>query len=147
MAALIALARPLADYAFFQKLSERMEALKGSEKKRLERLRETVLRLTQEIDEAARARVQQTSAILQQMLNSPDPRPLVQQYLPLIDENFMAVLTANLEHAQKNGRPEVAQRLQQLGNTIIAALNDAAPPELRFINDLLRAESEEMALA
>jgi hypothetical protein len=147
VAALIALARPLADYAFFQKLSERMEAAKGDERQRLEKLRDKVLRLTQEMDEAARARVQQTAAVIQQLLSAPDPRPVIQQYLPMIDESFMAVLSANIEHATKNGRADLAQRLQQVAEAIMAMLSEAAPPEIRLINELLQAESEEAAQA
>lgn len=147
VAALIALARPLADYAFFQKLSERIDAKTGAEHDRLYQLRETVLRTTQEIDAAAQSRVQQTAAIIRQLVSAPDPRPIIEQILPMIDESFMAVLSANIEHAQKNQRPDIAERLQQLADLIVTMLNESAPAELRFVNDLLSAASDDEARA
>jgi hypothetical protein len=147
LAALIALARPLADYTFFQKLSDRMDKAKGPEKERLRELRETILRLTQEIDAAAQARVQQTAAVIRQMLSAPDPRPVIRQYLPAIDESFLAVLSANAEAALRSGRKDIADRLQQLTQLILTVLNESAPPELQFINQLMSAESEEAAQA
>ncbi|MBI3360162.1 MAG: hypothetical protein HY023_03525 [Chloroflexi bacterium] len=147
VAALIALARPLADYAFFQKLSERIDAAHGAERDRLFQLREMVLQTSQEIDAAAQARVQQTAAVIRQLLSAPDPRPIIRQILPMIDESFMAVLSANVEHAQKNNRPDIAKRLQELADIVVETLNDSAPPEIRLINELLSADSDDAARA
>ncbi len=147
VAALIALARPLADYGFFQKLSERLNRAQGAERERLTQLRETVLRLTQEIDAAAEARLQQTTAVIREMLSATDPRPVIEKYLPLVDENFLAMLRANAEHAARSGRADVAERLQGLSDVILSVLAEAAPPEIRFINELLAADSLDTAQA
>ena len=59
----------------------------------------------------------------------------------------MAGLSANIEHATQSGRQDVADRLRKLADLILAALNEAAPPEVQFINELLATDSEAAARA
>lgn len=141
--ALVALARPAADYQFFQLLSERIDAAPGAEHERLFKLRETVLKATQDVDASARARVEEAAEIIRALLSARDVDAAIREMLPAIDETLLAVLSANLEAANQAGRKDIAERLKTLGDKIMATLQASAPPEFKFINDLLALESDE----
>ena len=86
-------ARPLLDYTFFQKLTECIEASQGAERDRLTRLRDHLLTLTQQMDEAARARMDEAMTLLKEMVQSPNPRSAVREHAEEIDDVFMGILS------------------------------------------------------
>jgi hypothetical protein len=132
-------ARPLLDYAFFQKLTERIDASQGAERDRLTKVRDGLLETTQKLDAMAEARVQDATKLLQELINSPSPRSAVRDHAAEIDETFMAVLSLNLQNAERKGRKDVTQRLMMIYDEITSVLEEGLPPELRLVNDLLRA--------
>jgi CpXC protein len=132
-------ARPLLDYAFFQKLTERLEASQGAERDRLTKVRDRLLDLTQKLDAAAEARVKQTTDLLQELLNSPSPRSAVRDHIAELDETFMALLSLNMQNAERQGRKDVLQRLMMIYDEIMSVLEEGMPPEVQLVNDLLRA--------
>lgn len=146
LSALITLARPLVDYNFFLKLTERIDAAEEPEKTRLTTLRESITTLIEEIEAVARERAGQVNAVLQMLLTAPDLDAAVQQVLSAIDDTFMVLLAQNYEAAQKAGRQDVADRLRQIGDAITRAMQASAPPEIRFINQLLSAPDDNTAL-
>jgi hypothetical protein len=133
-------ARPLMDYGFFEKLTERIDAGKGPEKDRLVKLRDRLLTITQQVDEAARASFQEASELLGELMNSPDPRAAVRQRAEEIDNVFMSVLSLNLQEAERRGAKEAQQRLQAIWREILSVVEEEMPPEIRLINELLRAQ-------
>ncbi len=145
--AYVSLARPLMDYAFFEALTRRVDKTKDAEHDRLAKLRDTLLQLTQEVDRAEQARVAEASNVLRAMLEAPNLDQAVAENLPHLDDTFMAVLNANLEAAQKAGRRDVLLRLDQVNQAIVKLMQEAAPPEIRFINDLLQMSEAEAEAA
>ena len=134
--------RPAMDYAFFEALTRRIEQTTGKERERLTQIRESLLEFTQEIDRAMQARLATASELLRQLLTAPDPQATLEQNLPNIDDTFMAVLNANLQQAQRAGHQDLVARLEQLGEMILRLLQEKAPPEIRFINELLQMPDE-----
>jgi hypothetical protein len=57
------------------------------------------------------------------------------------------VLSLNIEAAERANRKDVVERLTRMHEDIMAVMQEAAPPELQFINDLLQMESDEAAVA
>ncbi|MFN7209153.1 MAG: CpXC domain-containing protein, partial [Aggregatilineales bacterium] len=83
---LVGLARPALDYAFFQLLSERIEAAREPERALLLSLRDQLLALTQAFDELSLALVQQAAQALQAMVNCQDLDAAIRSRLDLIDD-------------------------------------------------------------
>jgi hypothetical protein len=147
IAAYVSLTRPAMDYAFFEALTRRINKATGEEKERLTKRRELLLQLTQEIDQAEQARVAEASELLKFLMESPDLPRALSENVQYIDDTFMAVLSANLEAANKARRLDVAQRLTQIHENIVRLVQQSAPPEIRLINELLQFENEADALA
>jgi hypothetical protein len=147
LAAYVSYARPAMDYAFFEALTRRIDKAKPEDKERLTHTRERLLELTQQVDQATQARMAEATELLQQMLSSPDPRQVITENMPRIDDTFLTVLNLNLEAAQRANRKDVVDRLTQLNEAIMQIMQESAPPELQYINDLLQMESDEAAIA
>jgi len=131
--------RPLLDYAFYQRLTERIDASSGAEKDRLTKLRERLLQLTQQMDEAAKASMQESTVLLQELLSSPEPRSAVREHAEEIDDVFLAVLSANMQEAEKRGAKAAVERMAMIYDEIMALMEESMPPEVQLINELLRA--------
>ncbi|MBN1642858.1 MAG: CpXC domain-containing protein [Anaerolineae bacterium] len=137
---LIALARPLIDYQFFQLFTARIDsAADEAEKTRLKGLRQRILEVTQEMDAEALQQTQERVALLQEIVSSETPADRVRAHIDQIDDTFMAVLAAAIAQNQEDS-PEFAERLLRVRNTILEVLRESAPPELRFVSQLLEAD-------
>lgn len=147
VAALIGMMRPAIDYQFYQKLTERIDRARDEERARLAKLRDTILDLTKRIDEAAKQRATEAAEVLRAILAAPNPEEAIEQSLPAIDDTLMAVLSANLDAAEKAGRRDVVERLTRVGDLIMQKLSQAAPPEVQFVNQLLETETQAEAEA
>lgn len=144
--ALATLARPMVDYNFFMKLTQRINQAPEAERKRLQELREIILDTVGKVDQVAQAQVQQSSALVQALLEAPDLKKAIAEALPYIDNSFMAVLGQNYDAARKAGREETAEKLQKIGDAILEVIRESAPPEVQLINELLNFETEEESL-
>jgi hypothetical protein len=147
LAAYVSFARPGMDYAFFEALTRRVDKAQGAEKDRLGHVRDHLLQLTQEVDQAAKAQMEEASQVLRQLMEAPDLEKTLMENLPRIDEAFMAVLNLNLDAAQKSGRPDVLARLQTIQDAVMQLMQEAAPPEIKFVNELMQIEDETVAAA
>jgi hypothetical protein len=132
-------ARPLLDYVFFQRLTERVDASQGAERERLTKMRDHLLEMTQKLDAAAEVRVKQSTDLLQELINSPSPRSAVRDHIAELDETFMAVLSLNIQNAERKDRKDVLQRLMMVYDEIMSVLEESMPAEMQLVNDLLRA--------
>lgn len=132
-------ARPMLDYSFFQRLTERIEASSGAERERLTQTRERLLKITQQMDAAARAALQEAAGLLKKILSADNPRQAVREHLQQIDETFLAVLEANIQQAERTGATIVLEQLQTVADELDAIMEEAQPPEVRLINALLSA--------
>lgn len=139
--ALVKVARPLADYAFFQMLSERIrQAERQGDKekaKRLSALRDRVLEITQTVDKATEDALNQAAALLRTLLSAPNLEKAIEDNLDKIDDTFLFVLTAQLQDARKRGMREIANSLQRVWNAVRRKLRPDVPPEILIIEDLM----------
>jgi hypothetical protein len=139
--ALVAVGRPLLDYAFFQNLTAQIEAAPDAgTASQLKALRSKILDTTARQDEEARARMQQAGNLLKTILQDKDPQAAARQHLDEIDDAFFAILAANIQHAESENRKDLVQTLQGLANLILSLLEERLPPEVRLINQLLNAD-------
>jgi hypothetical protein len=140
LSALVSLARPGMDYAFFQILSQRVDAASGEEQKRLSALREQLLNLTEQIDAQVKLRAGQAQQLLEQVLQTEDMTQAFEQIAPQIDEFFVQAVQDSLEAARKSGDLEKSAKLNQLRELIQQASEQ--PPEIEFLEELLEATDE-----
>lgn len=143
--AMVGLVRPVFDYNFFQELTSRISKAPAAQREGLEKLRDQLVNLTRMIDQQAQVAVQQAARLLQALLAAPDPDELIDANLPMIDDTFMAVLSANIQEAEKRREADVAAQLKGIYDKIIARLQAQMQPELRFINELLSTETNDDA--
>jgi hypothetical protein len=147
LSAYVTFARPAMDYAFFEALTRRIDRASGADKERLTHARETLLKLTQEVDKATQAQMAEATNLLRLLLEAPDLDQALSENLRHIDDTFLAVLNVNMEAAERAKRPDMVQRLQRISDAIAALMQEAAPPELRLVNELLQMETDDAAEA
>jgi hypothetical protein len=145
LAAYVSLARAGMDYAFFEALTRRIDRATGEEKARLSHVRDQLLEMTQEIDKAAQAQMAEATSLLRQLMEAPDLNQALRENLDRIDDAFLAVLNLNIEAAQKARRSDALARLTQISDAINSLMQESAPPELKFIDELLQMQPESAA--
>lgn len=143
--ALVGLVRPALDYTFFQELTVRIGQAPAAERDQLEALRTRLTELTAEADRQAQLALQDAVRLLQAIASSPDPMAVIAENLPLIDDAFMSVLTANIQEAERRGDVNSSGRLKQIYQAVVSVLQSQMQPELRFVNQLLSTDSDEEA--
>ena len=141
---LVQLVRPALDYGFFQLLTGRIDAAakdgQKDEARRLKALRTRILDLTDKLDRMFEKEAKRASALLRKLLESTDVRASVREHKEEIDDVVLAVLSMNLQEAEKAGAKEASARLEQIWRAITEMLEESMPPEVRFINHLLDAD-------
>lgn len=137
--ALVGLVRPAFDYEFFNMLTTHIGKAPAAEREKLEALRDALTELTQAIDQQSRALVQQKAQFLQILLGSAEYQQLLAENADQIDDNFMGILTANIQEAERRGEIQVAAKLKQIYQAAVTILQSQMSPELQFLNDLLSA--------
>ncbi|MBC7872131.1 MAG: CpXC domain-containing protein [Chitinophagaceae bacterium] len=145
--ALVGLARPAFDYTFLEEMSIAISQAPTAEREGLNALRDRILDLTQAIDQQNQAAVQNAARFLQALMNEPNLDEAIHANLGVIDDTFMAVLTTNIQEAEKHQDAASANRLKQIYNQIIAIMQENMQPELLFVNQLLSAATDNEANA
>jgi predicted RNA-binding Zn-ribbon protein involved in translation (DUF1610 family) len=112
------------------------EALKAQYQQAVQRMQE----LNAEMTQREQAVVQQAQQIIGALLNAPDMEQAVEQNLGAIDDTLLQILVASIQHYEKQRDLLNAARLKKLYETIMDKLEADAPPELQFINELMRME-------
>ncbi len=141
---LISVARPLIDYRFFQSMTERMDKAEQSGDtnfvERIKNLRGKILDLAQHLDAEVRETMQARVGLLNEILQSADPRPVIRAHSQEIDDAFMSVLEINLQEAAQRQEEQAVRRLEAVRDAIYAVMLEGAPPEMQFIQRLINAE-------
>lgn len=137
LSAVVSLARPALDYELFMKLSERIGAASGEAKESLEKARDLLLQLTREIDEQTEQVTRQAATTLRALMESEDLDNTIRTRLNEVDDTFMSVLAANIQHAQETGNTEIGTRLQEIADRVMSIVQESAPPAVRFVNEML----------
>jgi hypothetical protein len=144
LSVLIALARPLVDYQFFQLLTQRIDTAEQDGDLetvgQLKALRKEILELTRQLDAESRERMLEKAQLLNEIFQSQDRRAAIRMHLQEIDSNFISVLEANIAQSEQQQRHDVAEQFRAIRNMISEILQEGAPPEIRLINRLLKAD-------
>ncbi len=140
--ALVGLARPAMEYNFFAALAERIDKANSADKPALQEIRDRLLDLTTAIDQQQQVIMQQAQELLNEIYNTPNMDEAIAERLPMIDELALSMLSANIQQAEKNHDLIRAARFKTMYEKITQQLQAAAPPEIRFINELLKTEDE-----
>jgi hypothetical protein len=114
--ALVSLVRPGMDYIFFQLLSEKIDRARGDGRARLVQLRDQLLKLTQEYDQAWNARVAETQKKLDSILTSDDVERALMEQSPVVDELFITVLQSTMEKAEQEKDQQKLEKLERIEN-------------------------------
>jgi hypothetical protein len=145
--AYVALGRPLMDYTFFLALTEKINAVQAEgnseEAQRLTDLRAKILEFQAKYDAQVAVALEWAANLLREILQSQDREATVREHLGEIDDTFFAVLSANIAQAEEKGEKKIADDLRQVGDLVMELLQESAPPEIRLINQLMRAEYPE----
>ncbi|MFN8419926.1 MAG: CpXC domain-containing protein [Anaerolineae bacterium] len=142
---LVGLARPLMDYHFFELLAQRLEAAEGEDAEQITAIRDRLLELTTLIDQSNQAVVQQAANTLNEIMNAQDVDAAIDEHLAQIDDLFLQVLSANIQHAEQQGDQITGARLKNILQKVMALLEQSAPPAIQFINQLLGMQTLDMA--
>jgi hypothetical protein len=141
---LVAAARPLLDYGFFQALTATIEeahqAGKAEKADRLVQLRSKLLAWTDELDAKAKEVWKQKAKLIQKILQSPDWRAALEPHWQEIDPIFLSILSSNIELTQQQGDTQTTMMLQQFADLALVIAREHAPPEVQLLNQLLEAE-------
>ena len=141
---LVASGRPLLDYAFFQHLTQQIEAATDPDvSSQLKQLRSRILDTSARLDEEARQAIEKSAGLLKTILQAEDPRAAARQHLEEVDDMFFSVLSANIQQARAEKQEAAAKRLEQLGAMILELVQESMPPEVRLLNNLLQVEYPE----
>jgi len=140
LATLVGLVRNGLDYQFFQILTERIQRSTGDEKARLEKLRDHLLEMTQEIDKEIQEQTRQTKKMLEDILKAKNIEEATVQNLPAINQLFVDVLQNELQNARQSGNLDRSSKLQAVMSTLEKA--STPPPEYELIEELMGAEDE-----
>ena len=106
-----------------------------------------LLALTQEIDAESRARLDVAAGTLRKLMEAQDLKKALNDNIEGIDDTFLALLEDQMGAAQRANRPDVLGRLQLINGLITDMIREAAPPEVKFVNELMSIPTEAEAEA
>lgn len=140
--AFVRMARQGLDYAFFQQLTERIEAEKAEEKrKQLENLRERLLDQINEIDRQVEERMKQAQAFLKSLLEQEEIGKATEANLQSFDQGVVQVLESMLHKATEDKDEATLAKLQQVVEVLQKA--SGPQPDYEFIEKLISAEGDQ----
>jgi len=130
LSALVSMARPGFDYVFFQKLTEKIEASSGDEKEKLSKLRDDILKITEDIDQQLELRLEGAKKNLDALLESEHAEDLIKENPAVIDDFFLQVLNQTMAKAEADGDKELQVKLKSLLEEIQKLLSPGYNPQL-----------------
>lgn len=141
---LVAAARPLLDYAFFQTLTAMIEEAQqaGNHEKanKLLDLRAKLLTWTDELDAQAQKIWEHKAKLIQETIQNPDWRAALEPHWQEIDSIFLSIVGSNIQLAQEQGNDQAAAALQHLADLALLIVREHAPPEVQLLNQLFEAD-------
>ncbi|HVP20798.1 MAG TPA: CpXC domain-containing protein [Anaerolineaceae bacterium] len=137
---LVSLARSGLDYAFFQILSDRINAASGDDKQKLVELRDKLLKLTSEIDKATQQQQSEARQLLEKIVSAPDISQAAMENMESINDFFMEILQSEMQAARQKADLDRIGKLQKIVKVVEEA--SAPPPELELIDKLVATPDE-----
>lgn len=140
---IVSMTRGLVDYEFLMALTGRIEHADDPEVRAdLMELREILLSVGQQQANSREAMMQQAQAVLQEVLQSPDPEEKLREYADAIDELFLSMLATNIQQAEQKNATFAVKRLRAIYDAAMRILQEGMPDDIRLLNQLLLAEDE-----
>jgi hypothetical protein len=138
----VSYARSGMDYEFFNILTKRIEQAPNDEERiKLTDLRDHLLRLTSEIDQAMKEQSDAMRQFLEELLKQPNIEQATEENLGAINELFVEILQNEIQLARQKNDFERSGKLQRVMGVIEKA--NTPPPELALVEELLGAENDE----
>jgi hypothetical protein len=141
LSTLVSLARSGLDYAFFQILSDRVNAATDHQKQKLIDLREKLLKLTGEIDKVTQRQQAESRQLLEKIASAPDVRQAAMENLEAFNDFFMETLQSEMQSARQKADLDRIGKLQKIVSVVEEA--SAPPPELELIDKLVGSPDDE----
>lgn len=141
LATLVSMARGGLDYGFFQLLSERIQQAKGDQQAKLSELRDNLLEMTNEIDEAIKEQKGLAGELLDKILERENIEEATMEALPSINEIFLDVLRSRIQKARNEEDQARLEKLQKVAGAIQKVSAPGANIEL--IEALIQAEDQD----
>jgi hypothetical protein len=133
-------------YEFFNELSAEIEKLEKEQNlaaaQRLQVIRDDLLQMVDEMQNASRQMMEGAMAVLNQILAAPDVQQGVEENVEALDEAFMYLLAARMQEAEQKGNDEELRRLTAVQDAIGQMVEQQYPPEVLLLNNLVQATSE-----
>ena len=141
---MVALARPVIDYLFYQQLSERIGALgqqgKVQDAETLRALRQAILEQTAEIDAEVQRATEEAAQFLRLLVSGDDPESILRANADRVDNLFLNLLMTSLDAAEREGQRTTVDRLGRVRDAVMRLIQESQPPEIQFVNTLLSAD-------
>lgn len=138
--------QPAMNYDFFARLTAEVERREKAGDKagaqRLGRVRDQLLELQREMQEATQQVLKEAQSTLDSILAAPDLQEAVAANLGRVDDAFMHVLEARQMHAEQSGRRDESEKLRRIQEIIIAQIQGETPPEVQLLTQLVSAGSK-----
>lgn len=131
------------NYEFFAALTAEVDHREKSGDtagaQRLGKVRDQLLEMQREMQEATQQVLKEAQATLNEILAAPDLEEAIASNMGRIDDAFMHVLEARLIHAEQSGHEEEIEKLGRIQATIVAQIQGDTPPEIRLLTQLVSA--------
>lgn len=141
LATLVSVARGGLDYGFFEMLTERIQNSTGEKQSKLSELREKLLEMTHEIDEAIKEQEGLANQLMDEILKQEDIEEATLQAIPSINEIFLEVLRSRIQKARSADNEAELEKLQKIAGAIQKVSAPGANIEL--IETLIQAEDDD----
>jgi len=138
--AYVGMVRTGMDYTFFQNLTEKIEAAKGDEKKKLEELREKLLDYVNEVDRQLEERYKESQAFIENLLGQEDVAKATRENIQSFTQETVDLVSQMLRQASEKNDYARMGKLQKVVEVLQEA--SAPPPEVAFIEQLIEAPDD-----
>lgn len=139
------MARGGLDYTFFQILSDKIEASNGAEKDQLVSLRQRLLTITDAIDKAMQAQLEDAQKLVHELLAADDIEKATQEAFPRISQAVVEVINREAQAAQAANDETKLRKLSQIIRVLQSA--GASGAYLELIDSLLAEEDADKRAA
>ncbi len=136
-------ARNAVNYEFFALLTGEIEKREKNKDaagaQRLTAIRDRLLEMQREMQQAAQNILQEAQQTLEAILAAPDMREAIADNIARIDDAFMHVVDARMAHAQQSGRADEVEKLRRVQEEVINLVQGETPPEVQLLSQLVNA--------
>lgn len=138
--AYVSMTRSGMDYTFFQNLTEKIEAAKSDEKKKLEELREKLLDYVNEVDRQMEEHLKEAQSFVDGLLEQDDVARATRENIQGFTQESVDLVGQMLRQASDKNDYARMGKLQKMMEVLQEV--SAPPPEVAFIEQLLEAPDD-----